>query len=68
MSNEYIKNFVNSLVERDWKYPENITPIFSENFDSILYYSQITTIIYNTSHEMIGYINMSGNILFTNSE
>jgi hypothetical protein len=62
----FIYNFVKSLTERDWNYPENIHTIFSENFDrNIMYYSQITNIVYNTSGEMIGYINASGTILFS---
>lgn len=69
MSHEdnFINNFVKSLTERDWTYPENIHTIFSENFDkNIMYYSELTNIVYNTSCEMIGYINASGNILFSN--
>ena len=68
MNNEFISQFVKSLIERDWNYPENIHTIFSENFDkNIMYYSELTNIVYNTSYEMIGYINASGILLFSTS-
>jgi hypothetical protein len=70
MSNEdnFIYGLIKTLIERDWNYPENIHTIFSDNFDNnIIYYSKLTNIVYNTSGEMIGYINESGNILFSNS-
>lgn len=67
MNHDFISSFVKSLIIRDWTYSENIHTIFSENFDTILYYSTITNIVYDISKEMVGYINASGNILFKTS-
>ena len=66
MNHEFLSQMVKSLVEHDWTNTENIHTIFSENFDNnILYYSTITNIVYNASKDMVGYINVSGNILFS---
>ena len=63
--NSVIEGLINSLIVRDWTYPENIHQIFTDHlFTSALYYSKDSCIIYNISREMIGYINTHGKLIY----
>ena len=58
-----LHEFIKVLIHRDWNYPENIHPIFSENLDDCWYYSKLSCIVYNVDKKVIGYIHQDSKIV-----